>query len=114
MDIVSQCPPLWVSGLNATDKMPIYEMSLTFVFGGSGFVVGGAFFVLGFERWRFVPRSSPCAITIHKTSTDPKIEPASKVKSQCTGNTPSILISANRARQEQILHFDLSHSPRTT
>ena len=37
-----------VSGLNATEKTPIYEMPLTFVFGGWGFGVGEHFFVLGF------------------------------------------------------------------
>ena len=37
-----------VSGLNATDKTPIYEMPLTFVFGGWGFE---HFLYWGFGRW---------------------------------------------------------------
>ena len=37
-----------VYGHNATDKTPMYEMPLTFVFGGWGFGVMGAFFVLAF------------------------------------------------------------------
>ena len=35
-----------VSGHNATDKTPMYEMPLIFVFGGSGFEVGESIFCL--------------------------------------------------------------------
>ena len=40
---------------NATDKTPIYEMPLNFVYGVRG--LGKAFFVLGFCHLRFDPRS---------------------------------------------------------
>ena len=44
-----------VSGLNATDKVPMYEMPLIYVFGVWGvgvFELGRVFFVLG--QWHFV------------------------------------------------------------
>ena len=40
-----------VSGLNATDKTPIYEMPLITCF---GFKVGASIFYLGFGQWHFV------------------------------------------------------------
>ena len=55
------------SGLNATDKTPMYEMPLTFVFGvwGLGFWGWGEHFLYwGFGCWRFDPR----ATAFHKTS----------------------------------------------
>ena len=59
-----------VSMLNATDKTPMYEMPLIFVFGvwGLGLWGWGEHFLywgLGrwhFCHWRFVPRSSMMAI----------------------------------------------------
>ena len=39
-----------VSGLNATDKTPSYEMPMTFVFQG----LGGEFSYWGFWRWHFI------------------------------------------------------------
>ena len=45
-----------VSGHNATDKMPMHEMPLTFVLGGWAFFVLG-FRVLAFCHWRLVPGS---------------------------------------------------------
>ena len=63
------CPsPIWthdevwaVSGLNATDKTPMYEMPLIYVFGVWRLGLGWALFVVGFWamafcHWRFVPR----------------------------------------------------------
>ena len=41
---------IWVSGRNDTDKSPMYEMPLFFVFGGWGFEIGRAFFVLGVDH----------------------------------------------------------------
>ena len=37
----------WVSSLNATDKKPMHEMPLIFVFGGWGFGVGGNIYCNG-------------------------------------------------------------------
>ena len=42
-----------VSGLNATDKTPMYEMPLVYGFGGRGFGVEH-FLYWGFGQWRFV------------------------------------------------------------
>ena len=40
-----------ISSLNATDKTPVYEMLLIYVFGGLGFGVGFSIFVLGFKAF---------------------------------------------------------------
>ena len=37
---------VWVSGLNAMDKMSMYEMLLIYVFGGWGFEVGACIFCI--------------------------------------------------------------------
>ena len=49
---------VWYPVIKTTDKTPMYEMPLTFVFGvlGSAFIVFG-FWVLVFCLWRFFPRS---------------------------------------------------------
>ena len=57
-----------VSGHNATEKTPMYEMPLIFVFRARVLGVGRVFFVLRFRvlafcHWRFVPRSSPLGVT---------------------------------------------------
>ena len=43
-----------VSGHNATDKMPMYEMPLNFVFGGWVLWLGEHFLYWGFGCWHFV------------------------------------------------------------
>ena len=55
-----------VSGLNAADNAPIYEMPLIYVFGVRGFGVGRAIFLLGFWATAFCHRRFlwPCAYTI--------------------------------------------------
>ena len=59
-----------VSGLNTTDKTPMYEIPLICVWGlGVGVLgLGGAFLLLGFWamafcHWRFVPRSKSVVYT---------------------------------------------------
>ena len=42
-----------VSGLNATDKTPMYEMPLNYVYGILG--LGRTFFALGFSAMAFCP-----------------------------------------------------------
>ena len=44
-----------VSGLSATDKMSMYDMTLTFAYGGAFFVV--RFWVMAFCQWQIVQRS---------------------------------------------------------
>ena len=45
-----------VSCHNATDKTPMYEMALMFVFRGWGFGFGRSILYWGLQCWRFVPR----------------------------------------------------------
>ena len=62
-----------VSGLNATDKTPKYEIPLIYVFGGWRLGLGRAFFVVGcwamaFCYWRFVPRSVRASLEVGATT----------------------------------------------
>ena len=52
---------MMVSGLNATEKVPMYEMPLTYVFGGLGFSGWGEYFLYwgnGILSLAFCPRSA--------------------------------------------------------
>ena len=57
----------------------------------------------------------PCAVTIHKTSTDQQWNrfqtvPAYQIKGQCAGNTPNTLILANRSRARKQCNIPIYQS----
>ena len=69
---VSFCSNTWSSGLNATDKTPLYEMPLNFVVGG----LGRAFFVLRLRTMAFCHWDPFAAINARTCSHMPELSTA--------------------------------------